>query len=726
VETGLQLERGTQLGPYVIQEHIASGGMGEVYRARDPRLGRDVAVKLLSSVGDASPEAVARFQLEARAAAALSHPNILTVFDVGTHAGKPFLVTELLEGRTLRERLQWGPLAPALVVRLGLQIARGIAAAHALRIVHRDLKPENLFLLHDETVKILDFGLAKLRGEALPGSESPTLDASAPARLMGTLAYMAPEQLRAEPVDERVDLFALGSVLHEMLTGRSAFRRRSGAETISALLRETPPPFDAGTVPPSLARLVLHCLEKDAGDRFQTATDLVFALETVQADLDNPAPAAASAVEPAEPPSIAVLPFADMSPARDQGHLCEGIAEELINALTHVDGLRVAARSSSFQFRGSAADIRAVGVRLGVTAVLEGSVRLAGGRLRVTVQLIDVKDGYHRWSQRFDRSSEDVFAIQDEIAERVATALRGVLSANEKQALRRPETAMEAYDYFLRGVQLLHRFERKGMEMARAMFERAIALDPGYAPAHAGLADAHSWFYEWWGGGQADADAADEASRRALALAPNLAEAHASRGFALSSQRRYAEAAEEFEEAIRLNPRSFDAYYYYARTCFAWGRIERSVELFRRASELRPEDYQSSILLGQSLFVLGREQEARESNREGIRRAERQLELNPVDVRALALGANALNLDGQQARALRWSEKAIGLKPDDQSVLINAACVRAQAGLKEEALRLLEDCFSRGWGKRDWIEHDPDYDSLRDDPRFQALLARLR
>ncbi len=724
----MELAPGAQLGPYVIQEYIASGGMGEVYRARDPRLARDVALKLLSAVGDAPAELVLRFQREARAAAALSHPNILTVFDMGTHSGKPFLVTELLEGRTLRERLKDGPLGPPLVVRLALQVARGVAAAHTLRIVHRDLKPENLFLVREDTLKILDFGLAKLRPSAPAEPETTTQDASAPGRLIGTPAYMAPEQVRAEPTDARADLFAIGAVVYEMLSGRSPFRRASGAETIAAVLRETPPPFDSvRVVPASLGRLVFHCLEKDAGERFQTATDLIFALETAQAELESPVTAAAGAAPgPGEPPSIAVLPFADMSPARDQDHLCEGIAEELINALTHIDGLRVAARSSSFQFRGSAVDIRAVGVRLGVSAVLEGSVRLARGRLRVTVQLIDVNDGYHRWSQRFDRSAEDVFAIQDEIAERVATALRGVLSASEKQALRRPETAMEAYDYFLRGLQLLHRFERKNMEMARGMFERAIELDPGYAPAHAGLADAHSWFYEWWGGSQADARAADEASRRALALAPGLAEAHASRGFVLSIQRRYSEAASEFEEAIRLNPRSFDAHYYFARTCFAWGRIEQSVELFRRASEVRPEDYQGPILMAQSLWVLGRHAEAREANREGIRRAERQLELNPGDVRALSLGANALNLDGQQERALRWSEKALGLNSDDQSVLINAACVRARAGLKEEALRLLEECFSRGWGKRDWIERDPDYDSLRDDPRFKALLARLR
>jgi len=697
-----------------------------VYRARDPRLGRDVAVKVLAPREKPGSEGLLRFEREARATAALSHPNILTVFDVGTHDGQPFLVTELLAGQTLRQRLESGPLAAVDATRLALQLTRGVAAAHALRIVHRDLKPENLFLTRDGTLKILDFGLAKLRPEAPLGSEAATLDASAPGQLIGTLAYMSPEQTRGELVDERTDIFAIGAILHEMLSGKGPFRRRTGAETLAAVLHEAPPPLDPrSTGPASLARLTLRCLEKDAADRFQTAADLAFALETAERELLRPTATAAPIDDRGRPPSIAVLPFADMSPARDQDHLCEGIADELIAALSHIEGLRVAARSSSFQFRGSAVDLRAVGARLGVGSVLEGSVRLARSRLRVTVQLVDVADGYQRWSQRFDGSPEDVFAIEDEIAKSVATALRGVLSAREREALRRPETAVEAYDYFLRGRQLLHRFVRPSIEMAGQMFERAIELAPDYAPAHAGLADAHSWLYEWWGGEASDLDAADGASRRALELAPDLSESHSSRGFVLSIRRLYDEAEREFREAIRLNPNSFDACYYYARTCFAAGRTEQSVDLFRRAAQIRPEDYQSPILLAQSLAMVGRAEEAREANREGIRRAERQLELNPTEVRALSLGATAFALDGQTERALQWSERALDLTPEDQSVLINGACLRARIGMKEQALDLLERCFARGWGKRDWIEQDPDYDSIRDDPRFQALLAKL-
>jgi len=425
--------------------------------------------------------------------------------------------------------------------------------------------------------------------------------------------------------------------------------------------------------------------------------------------------------------AIAVLPFADMSPDRNQDYLCEGLAEELINALTHVDGLRVAARTASFQFRAAGADVREVGRHLGVGTLLEGSVRKAGDRLRVTVQLIEVATGYHRWSQRFDRMLDDVFAIQDEIAESVATSLRGgVLTGREKQALLRPQTGVGAYEYYLRGRQHLPRLTRPHLETSGGMFERAIELDAGYGPAWAGLAMVHATLYEWYGATEDDLVTAERASQRALALAPELAEAHVARGCALSLSRRYEEAAREFEDAIRLNPNLFDAYYYFARTSFACGEVERSAELFRKAADVRQEDFQSPMLLGQSLRMLGRHDEGRDASREGLRRAEHVLVLNPVDGRALSMGAVHLLEDGQTARALEWSQRALELYPDDMGTLVNGACLRARLGLKEEALELLERSFARGWGKRDWVEHDPDYDIMRDDPRFKRLLAKLK
>ena len=425
--------------------------------------------------------------------------------------------------------------------------------------------------------------------------------------------------------------------------------------------------------------------------------------------------------------SIAVLPFADMSSSRDQDYLCEGVAEEIIDALTHVTGLRVAARSASFQFRGPAVDVGAAGRQLGVAALLEGSVRKTDQRLRITVQLVDVADGYRRWSQRFDRTLDDVFAIQDEIAEAVVASLRsGNLSPSERAALRRPHTTSEAYEYYLRGRQYLPRMSHPDLERSRAMFARAIEMDAGYGPAWAGLATVHATLYEWFGASDDDLEAAGRVSRRALELSPGLAEAHTARGFALSLSRRYDEAEREFDEAIGINPNSFDAHYYFARSSFARGDVERSAILFRSAAEVRQEDFQSPFLLAQSLRMLGQFEEARAANQDGVKRAERVLALNPVDVRALSLGSLALFVDGQTDRAINWSRKSLELYPDDMSTLVCATCLRAQNGEKEEAIATFERLVTLGWGKRDWVEHDPDYDSLRDDPRFQRLLARLK
>jgi non-specific serine/threonine protein kinase len=478
---------------------------------------------------------------------------------------------------------------------------------------------------------------------------------------------------------------------------------------------------------PALAKLVARMLADDPVERPRDGAEVLSLL--LGLERGGATDGAADAAEPSaaqEDNSIAVLPFADMSAGRDQGYLCEGLAEELINVLTQEEGLRVAARSSTFQFRGPALDVRDVGRQLRVATLLEGSVRKAGDRLRITVQLIDVDTGYHRWSQRFDRRMDDIFAIQDEIAAEVASCLRGAPSTPVKEPPRVPQTAVEAYEWYLRGLQLVHERTWSDLDHCKEMFRRAIEVDPAYAPAWAGLATAHAMAYEWWGSTDADLEGAETASAKALELAPTLADAHVARGFAFALRSRYDDAAREFDEAIRINPRLFDAHYFYGRACFADGKIERSAELFRRAAELRQEDFQAPILLGQSLRMLGRLDEAQVANREGIARAERALELNPIDVRALSLGPCALLDDGQEERALEWTRRSIQLYPDEMTTLVNAACLHARLGMKEEALTFLERVFARGWGKKDWIAHDPDYDSLRDDPRFKKLLERLR
>jgi adenylate cyclase len=417
--------------------------------------------------------------------------------------------------------------------------------------------------------------------------------------------------------------------------------------------------------------------------------------------------------------SIAVLPLLNMSNDPDQDYFCDGISEEIINALAQLKNLRVIARTSAFSFKGKNYDAREIGKSLDVMTLLEGSVRKAGNRLRIIIQLIRVSDGSHLWSNRYDRELEDIFAIQEDIAKNVATALKGFLTSEEKEIIRRPETIIEAYEYFLKGRQFFHKLQ---LSDARKMFEKAIELDAEYALAYAGLADAYSWLYEWEGGTESDLELAEKNSLRALSLASNLSESHSSRGFVLSLNKRYDEAEQEFKEAIHLNSNSYDAYYLYGRACFARGQIEKSAELFLKASEVRREDYQSVLLLAQSLRILGKD-ESQEVTRDGILRARKQLKINPTDRRILSLTSVSLLEIGEREEAFKWMNQALALYPEDAGVLINGACLYALDGNKEKALTLLESAFSKGYGNRNWIEHDTDYDLLRDEPRFKALIT---
>jgi adenylate cyclase len=419
--------------------------------------------------------------------------------------------------------------------------------------------------------------------------------------------------------------------------------------------------------------------------------------------------------------SIAVLPFVNMSNDAEQEYFCDGISEEIINALAQLNNLRVIARTSAFTFKNKNIDVRQIGKLLDVQTLLEGSVRKANNRLRIVTQLVRVSDGAHLWSNRYDRELGDIFTIQEDIAENVATALQGVLTHKEKEAIRRPETNIEAYEYYLKGRQLFHQL---GLSASKIMFEKAISLDAGYALAYSGLADAHAWNYEWEGGSNADLVAAERYSWTALSLAPDLSESHSSRGYVLSLGKNYDEAEKEFKEAIRLNPNSFITYYLYGRACFAWGQIEKSAEMFQKASEVNREDFQSVLLLAQSLRVLGKE-EAKEITLEGINRARKQLELNPSDRRVLSLAPGSLFEVGEREEAFQWMLKGLELYPEDAGVLINGTCLYAKDNNKEKALDLLEIAVGKGFGKKDWIEHDPDYDNLREEPRFKALMSKL-
>jgi TolB-like protein/Tfp pilus assembly protein PilF len=424
--------------------------------------------------------------------------------------------------------------------------------------------------------------------------------------------------------------------------------------------------------------------------------------------------------------SIAVLAFVNMSNDLENEFFSDGIAEEIINALSKVRALRVASRTSSFSFKGKSEDIGEVGRKLKVNAVLEGSVRKAGDRLRVTAQLINVADGYHLWSERYDRQLEDVFAIQDEIADNIVRALRVVLGEEEKRALgKTPTENVQAYEYYLRGRQVVTQLRRSALQYARRMFDRAIELDPNFARAYAGVADCCSFLYMYWDSSNANLKAADTSSQRALELDPASAEAHTSRGVALTLRQDYVAARREFETALKLDPKLFEAHYFYARACLTEGKFEEAITHYRNAWRARPEDYQAILLSSDALVKLKRDDEVLEAARLGIKLADAHLELNPDDARAWYLSGAALMRLGKPDEALERTRRAYAIDPEDAAVLYNAACNYALAGKPDEAIDHLDKAIRNGFGQRSWVENDSALDSLRDDPRFQALLQKI-
>ena len=424
--------------------------------------------------------------------------------------------------------------------------------------------------------------------------------------------------------------------------------------------------------------------------------------------------------------SIAVLPFADLSAERDQEHFSDGVAEEILNALSKVDGLHVPARTSCFAFRGASLDAREIGKRLGVEALLDGSIRKVGKLVRISVQLIDVSNGYQLWSERFDREIEDIFAIQDEIARRVLESLGLALTEREEFRFLRPSTAnIEAYEFYLRGRKLYHKWTRQNVKFARQMFARAVEIDPDFAAAWAGLGNSYVDLFRW-GRDPQDLEEAQRASSHALTLGPDLAEAHVAAGQGLAIRRRFTEAATEFGRAIELDPTLFDAYYFYGRALFESGDIEKAAQFFEKAQQVRPEDYQSATFLAVALHELGRpEEEAHRADQIASDLVKKHLELNPDDSRAYSLGANAVNRLGDKECSKRWCEQAMELAPNDPLVLYNAACNFALLGKGERALDGLERAIEAGVAVGDWIKHDPDFESLRSHPRFQAIVKRI-
>jgi serine/threonine protein kinase/tetratricopeptide (TPR) repeat protein len=751
---------GSRLGPYEILSPLGAGGMGVVWRARDDRLGREVAIKVLAldAVGDA--DRLRRFEVEARSASALNHPAILTVHDFGVEAGVSYLVTELLSGRTLREVLIEGPVPVRRALDWAAQIGGGLAAAHEKGILHRDLKPENLFVTSDGRVKILDFGIAKLtRPMSATGAEANTAipTGTVAGTLLGTFGYMAPEQLRAEAVDERADLFSLGCVLYELLSGRAAFRRDTSADTFAATLTETPT-LPAG-LDPRLEDLLSRCLARDRQDRIATARRLVEEIDALREDGGRSITTVRRAPprKTGTPDSVAVLPFVNESGDAEIEYLSDGVAESLLDALTRLPRLRVLAQSTVMRFKKRLDEPIEVGREVKVGAVVTGRLRQRGDAVRISCELVRVADGARLWGQRYERPLSDLPAICDEIGERLTEHLRGKATPRAKRKVSRAGAhGSPSYQAYLRGRHLWNRWTPDSMRSAVRQYDEAIALEPTNALAWAGLADAWATlgeakaiapaeafprskaaalraleldaqqpeahvslglvrrFWEWdWAG-------SESAFRRSLELAPGYALAHLWYGYLLSGLGRHEEAIAEMRLAMELDPLSLitlaatGGVHFYAR------RYEEAVALHRRTLEIDPEFMPARSDLARALAYSGRTAEA-------VEQYERVIRLAGTSMADPSSGlANALAVAGRIDEARAMLAELSRRRAERYVSSWALASIHAGLGETGEALDWLERAFEERDPALVWLKVHPRFDVLRGESRFESLLARLR
>lgn len=761
---------GKKIGHYQVLSRLGSGGMGEVFRCEDLMLGREVAIKFMN-VGQLSGGEVAqrRFFIEAQAAARLDHPNICAVYEIGRDGDILYIAMQFIEGETLAGRIAKGPLDVHEVLTYISQVADALSEAHNCGIIHRDIKPHNIMITPRGQTKLLDFGLARISSTGGAGgvsdeSQEQTLQhLTAPGKIVGTVSYMSPEQASGEQLDARTDLFSLGVVFYEMLTGIRPFSSDNSMATLSAILTRNPDPISLHnkSVSPEVEYIVLKLLAKKREERYQAAQELRDDLLDLAKDMQSSGTSTGffTGERKFRPPvkkAIAVLPFADMSPQKDQDYFCEGMAEEVINALSQVDGLSVVSRSSAFQFNDKNYDLREVGEKLHVSVVLEGSVRQAGNRLRIAARLVNVADGYQIWSERYDCEMKDVFDIQDEISRAIVQALKIKLVGEQKnQLIRRYTDNIEAYHLYLRGRHYWNKRVASSVRMAMKYFQEALAEDPEYAPAYAGIADCYivPGYY-----GLMDArkvmPLGREAAMKAIALDDKLAEAYCTLGMISSVfDFEWVKGDNYFRRAQELNPSYANSFMWHALfNLVPTGRLEDALRKAQKARELDPLNAAINTVVGATLYYQKKYDEAIEELKETVilapdfpiahyylaksfvltgnfddavdefEKTRDILSSSPVSIGSLAYCHAAFGKTEEMRKLQAQLDQMAG---EHYVPSIKLAEIHLALGDHDKAIECLEKGYEERCSLMIWIMIDPIYEPLKADPRYQDLLKRM-